>query len=327
MTGRDASAGTLGVDRKRGMMGLVCLLVLLSLGAGCGAGDRERSYMWEGEDGVSFLRWTEDSDGRLSGSWETVYQEDGLREDGFDFTGTLEGSGVTIEHSSPHRPSPWSGMIEGKEMKLSMIREGEPYEWTMAEATSQGYAEAAARVREDAALQAAQKADTGETETSEQETTETSPEELRQRLKEATQDVTYESGGNFGGLLSAEGPIANAEQDLAMFTGCNFLPRKTTLLDPNLNATGLLEFDKRNFYERLAEYEGARGDLVEAIEEARGALTDELGQALIDEATDALEEADAPVEAEKVDMEGLDQRAEALVAAQLAAREERGCDE
>ena len=118
--------------------------------------NRQSSYLEKSGNSLTFIQWTKESGDRISGEAEFMYASESY-EPGTDtvaFTGTREGSEVTLEMTSSDTVAEWQGVVDGDELIMNVGNSaGEPDERVFVEASREEYQEERALLEEELAKQ------------------------------------------------------------------------------------------------------------------------------------------------------------------------------
>lgn len=100
--------------------------------------ERDRSFIRQTDDNVSFLRWTQDRDGRLTGELRSVYSGEDFEPDEtiYSITGNVNGDWVQITTTTSDMATEWVGDIEGDRLNLRISGQDGPEQ--VYEAASEG---------------------------------------------------------------------------------------------------------------------------------------------------------------------------------------------
>ncbi|CAN5517255.1 hypothetical protein BH24ACT22_BH24ACT22_00230 [soil metagenome] len=106
--------------------------------------NRESSYLAKSGNNLTFIEWTKESGDRISGSVEYMYASESYEPDTntTPFTGTKNGSEVTVEMVTSDTVAEWQGVIDGDELILSLDNStDQPEEQVFVEASRSEYEE------------------------------------------------------------------------------------------------------------------------------------------------------------------------------------------
>ncbi len=118
--------------------------------------NRQSSYLEKSGNNLTFIQWTKESGDRISGEAEFMYASESYEPetDTVAFTGTREGSEVTVEMVGSDTVAEWQGVVDGDELIMNVGNSaGEPNERVFVEASREEYQEERTLLEEELAKQ------------------------------------------------------------------------------------------------------------------------------------------------------------------------------